>query len=155
MNALCPISTERVDNHAARVSGGIVTLLMGLALLFQLAWLPLLLSVDFLVKAIRKPCYSPSCLLARWMLARLGVKPAPTDAAPKVFAARMGLVMSLCTGGAMLAGFTLVGQVLAAMLVGCAFLEAAFGFCVGCQIYTVLVHFSPQRAAAVQPPEGR
>lgn len=157
MATVCPISTERVDNHAARVSGGVVVLVMTIALLFDLSWLPLLLAVDFVVKAVGKPCYSPTCLGARWALARLRVKPALTDAAPKVFAARMGVVMSVLTSALMVAGTDVAARVFGLMLLGCAFLEGAFGYCLGCQIYTLLVRLSPQRAApvVVRPPERR
>jgi hypothetical protein len=144
MTATCPISTERVDNNAARVSGGLVFVTVGLALATWAPWLLLVLAVDFLIKALGRPRYSPSCLLARWGLRRLGVKPAPTDAAPKVFAARMGTVMSFLTAALMLADAPLAARVCALMLMGCAFLEGAFGYCLGCQIYTLLTRLSPR-----------
>ena len=157
MSSTCPISTERVDNNAARVSGGRVVLSMSLSLGLWVWWLPLLLGVDFLVKALGTPRFSPSCLFARWALQKLGVKPAPTDAAPKVFAARMGVVMSFVTGGLMLADAPLPARAFGLMLLGCAFLEGAFGYCVGCQIYTLLVRLSPHRPAPIpaRVPERR
>jgi hypothetical protein len=57
------------------------------------------------------------------------------DAAPHQFAQVVGAVFLLTDGVAFLAGAAAVGWVLAWIVVALAFLNFAFDFCVGCQIY--------------------
>ena len=46
-----------------------------------------------------------------------------------------------------LAGSTLVGTVAVALAVAAAFLNAAFGFCLGCEMYLLLRRAAPVRAS--------
>jgi hypothetical protein len=57
------------------------------------------------------------------------------DAAPHQFAQVVGAVFLLADGLAFLAGAVAVGWVLAWIVVALAFLNFAFDFCVGCQMY--------------------
>ena len=56
----------------------------------------------------------------------------------KVFAARIGLVLSAMAMGSFLAGFNLVAYIPGGILVFFSFLEAVFGYCVACRIYPLL-----------------
>ena len=58
----------------------------------------------------------------------LRLSPKPVDAAPQKFAARIGIVFSALSGLLFVAG----------VLVVCATLEAALGYCVGCKVYALL-----------------
>lgn len=57
------------------------------------------------------------------------------DAAPHQFAQVVGAVFLLAAGAAFVAGVAAVGWVLAWIVVALAFLNFAFDFCVGCQMY--------------------
>jgi hypothetical protein len=61
------------------------------------------------------------------------------DKAPKIFAARMGLVMSLAFAILFALQLGSTAAVIAGVLVFFAGLEFAFAFCAGCTIYSYLV----------------
>ncbi len=139
----CPITLETVDEHVARATAVWVVLLAIAFLVTPLKPVFYLLAADFAVRALWKPRYSPLAWLSRLTVRALRIGPAPTDAGPKRFAAKIGLVFSLTAALSATAGFTILAFVVAAGLLGAAALEAASGFCVGCKIYGLLPHHAP------------
>ncbi|WP_456451934.1 DUF4395 family protein [Hydrogenimonas sp.] len=133
--ASCPISNERVNERIARLVGGLVLLV---ALLYiarpSLLWLVLLLA-DFSARSFYRPA-SLFAQAARPLSERLGA-PQIVDAAPKIFAARIGLGMSLAALGLHLVGSVEASRGVLGVMAFCAFFEAAFGYCVGCKFYTL------------------
>jgi hypothetical protein len=136
---ICPISTEKVNEHLTRLNAFFTILLVAAGFVFNSVLFPLLLMVDFFIRAFADSRYSPvsyaSSGLAR--LLQLGKK--PIDKAPKIFAARMGFIMTLAIAILFLVGFYTASLVVAAILVFFASLEFLFGICVGCYIYTYFV----------------
>ncbi|WP_457597720.1 DUF4395 domain-containing protein [Hydrogenimonas sp.] len=129
----CPISSERIDERVARAVGWAVFLTAsGYLVAPSPLWLVLLL-VDFTARALYRPA-SPFVWLLRPLALRFG-EPRIVDAAPKIFAAKIGWTMSLAALALHLEG----GQDLARLVVGvmalCALLEGAMGYCVGCTLY--------------------
>jgi hypothetical protein len=61
------------------------------------------------------------------------------EKAPKIFAARLGFLMTTIISGLVIFGFKLTSIVVGGMLVFFACLEFFFAICVGCLIYTYLV----------------
>jgi len=136
---LCPLAGYPIDEKGARIVAGLTTLLV-LALPFlsrnaQLALLALLIA-DFAARALSRPPLSLFSNLARRILVLVSAKPHKVDAGPKRFAARIGLGMLLAMLASALMGWQTALVALAAMLVLCAFLESALGFCVGCWIWS-------------------
>ena len=136
--ASCPISNERIDERVARTVGGFI-LFLGLGYLFVPSplWLILLLG-DFLARAFYRPA-SPLVRLARAVIAGRG-SPRIVDAAPKIFAARIGLVMTLAAALCHGLGSLDTARAVIALMSLCAFFEGAFGYCVGCRLYTLWRH---------------
>jgi hypothetical protein len=66
---------------------------------------------------------------------RIGPATAFEDAAPPRFAQAVGLVFAVVGLVAYLTGVTVVGQVAVAFALAAAFLNAAFAFCLGCELY--------------------
>jgi hypothetical protein len=104
-----------------------------------------LLGVDFIIRAFVKPKYSPLATLGRGISSGLRLPKKMVDSAPKVFAARIGVLFTVSTTILYAAGLTLAGTVVLAILIICAVLESALGFCVGCQVYSLL----PKRVSAL------
>jgi hypothetical protein len=128
---------ERVDERAARLVGLLVLLIIVLQLRFpSIIWL-ILLSVDFAARAFYRPA-SPFARLSRCAARRLGA-PRIVDAAPKIFAARIGLILSAAALLCWLIGWGTGWQLLLATMGVCAFFEVFFGYCVGCRFYTLWV----------------
>ncbi len=110
-------------------------------------WLLVLLAYGFWARVLTGPRFSPLALLATRVVApRLG---AAKDVAgpPKRFAQALGAVMTTLAAVLSL-GFDLKG-VTAVLLVGlvtAATLESVFAYCIGCQVFTLLM-----RAGLVPP----
>ena len=133
--ASCPISNERVNERVARLVGALVFMVAGLYIAYpSILWLVLLLA-DFSARSFHRPL-SLFANLAKPAAERLG-EPVIVDAAPKIFAAKIGLAMTLAALAAHLAGMDGVAQGIIGIMLFCAFMEAAFGYCVGCKFYTV------------------
>jgi hypothetical protein len=131
-----------VNETSARiVAAGVV--LMGIAFLVtQSGWVLVPLAFGFAARVLAGPTFSPLARVATQVITpRLDVRHRFTPGAPKRFAQSIGLVFS---GGAAIAwalGAPVVANVLIAGLVGAAFLEAAFAFCLGCVIFNRLMRW--------------
>lgn len=130
-----------VNEVTARVvAAGVVTLGV-LALALQLRWLSVVLAVGFLLRVLAGPRLSPLALLA----SRVVVPRLPWDARlvagpPKRFAQLIGLVFSL-SAALLFYVFALNTAAYAVLgaLVLAAVLESAFGICLGCRAFALLM----------------
>ncbi len=95
--------------------------------------------VDFFIRVLISPRYAPSLILAR--LAVRNQTPEFTGAPQKHFAWALGLVLATIMV-TLVAGFDVRGPVNMLICVTCLallFLETAFGICVGCILYRVIL----------------
>ena len=67
------------------------------------------------------------------------------DAAPLRFAQGVGFAFALVGTLGFVFGVTVLGLVATAFALAAAFLNAAFGFCLGCETYLLIRRFLPQR----------
>lgn len=136
---ICPISTEMIDENKVRVTAlGVVTT-MGAYFMTGSVIFPALLAVDFFVRAFTKLKYSPLSWLSHLFVNSIGPSPVWIDKAPKVFAARIGFLLTSITAVSALVGLPMVAMVAGVTLVGFAFLECGLNFCAGCWVYTYIV----------------
>jgi len=140
MTNACPINSETVNNRVVRFVAGFVVVVAGVLLITPHWWLFYLLAGDFLLRALGYRKYSPLALLGRSLASALELEPQPVNAAPKQFAAKIGVGFALIAGTLALLGLGLATRVVAGGLLGAASLEAFFGYCVGCKIYALLPH---------------
>ena len=138
-NIVCPVSPERVAEHIPRINALLVIFTIGLYFIFNTWFLPLLLVIDFFIRGFGNAHYSPLARLSAFISRRLDLKSSMIDKAPKIFAARLGFVLSavillvhLLTSGTGM--FVLAGGL--ALFAG---LECVFNICVGCYIYSWLI----------------
>jgi uncharacterized membrane protein len=131
----CPISNERVNERVARIVGLLVFLTAMLALWKPSSLWLALLSVDFAARSFYRP-WSLFANLARPLALRWGA-PQIVDAAPKIFAARIGLGLTLAAWFFAWIGIGSLSEILLGIMAICAFLEAFFGYCVGCSFYSL------------------
>jgi hypothetical protein len=104
-------------------------------------------AVVFAISAGRGPRKSPYGLLfAKLVAPRLGPVSAREPVAPLKFAQLVGLIFAVAGVIGFAAGLQLVGAVATAFALFAAFLNAAFGICLGCQIYPLVARF--RRATA-------
>ena len=131
----CPISNERVDERVARIVGWLVFFVALLDLFVpHPIWLAILLE-DFTARSFYRPA-SLFAQIAKRIVEKFG-KPQIVDAAPKIFAARIGLGMTLAAIAAYMAQQPELSRAILAVMALCALMEGAFGYCVGCKFYGI------------------
>ena len=136
---ICPVSPERVDEYQVRVTALGVVFIMGLYLISGEVLLPAFLAVDFFIRAFTRLNYSPMSYLAHRIVKLIGTQAVQIDKAPKIFAARIGLVLTLLTTIGALLNLTFLSYISGSVLILFAFLECGLNFCAGCWVYTVVV----------------
>lgn len=130
---------NKVNGGAVRIVALLTVALSVVAAFTGWSWLAGLLAVDFAVRGVLTPRWSPLATLARLVQPYSPFRGTPIFFAPKRFAARIGLTLS--AAGALLLAFGLpvVGTVVLGVLAFFAFLEGGFNYCVGCKIYGMLI----------------
>jgi hypothetical protein len=137
----CPTDRVLINENKARV---IAFFVLVLTLLFLLTgYLPLVgfLLYDLLVRAFYLGKYSLLSIGADAIVRLFNIKYKPTDRAPKRFAAATGLAFTVLILIAAVFSWAAVSSSLGSVLAFFAFLEAFFGFCAGCHVYTLLQKF--------------
>ncbi len=137
---ICPVSAERIDENMMRVTALGVVLTMGAFLFTGKVIFPVVLATDLAIRAFTKMRYSPLSWLAHLFVKSIGTEPVWIDKAPKVFAARIGFLLSFITAITALLGLPLLASATGMTLVAFAFLECGLNFCAGCWIYTYVVY---------------
>ena len=141
MSEACPISFNRIDENVARINGALTVATLALAVFGGLHWLLPLLGADFFIRGFLEPKYSLFAAISRKALAALKATPRMTNAGPKIFAARLGFVFCVLISILYFAGYDRTANLFACVFMLFAFLEAAFGFCVACKVYPLLLKF--------------
>src|SRR4051812_4202677 len=128
-----------VNEKAARVVAGCVALIGLVALVAPAPWLQVPLALGFWARVLTGPRLSPLALLATRVVApRLG-PPKEVSGPPKRFAQAMGATITTAGSLAWLLGFDTLADVLLAALVVAATLESVLAYCLGCQIFGLLM----------------
>ena len=129
-----------VNEKAARVVAGVVALTAIVTLATSAYWLLLPLAYGFWARVLTGPTLSPLGRFATRVAApRLG-KPRYVPGPPKRFAQGMGAAMT--TTAAVLAlgfGADAAADALLLLLIAAATLESVFAFCLGCQVFGLLM----------------
>jgi hypothetical protein len=133
-----------VDPRGPRVAAWITTVVLAAVLATQ--WWPLLAAqtLVFAIGAFIGLRHSPYSLVYRYLIApRLQPTGEREDAAPLRFAQGVGFVFALAGTIGFASELTTLGIAATAFALGAAFLNAAFGFCLGCETYLLLSRFTP------------
>ena len=138
----------QIDPRGPRFTAS-VTLAVFVAVLLTAPSTPgiVLLAVQtafFAIGAARGVQHTPTAYLFKLVVRpRLSAPDHLEDAAPPRFAQTVGLGFSLVALTGYLVGPTLLGQVAAGFALAAALLNAVFGFCLGCELYLLLVRARP------------
>jgi len=147
---VAPAARTRIDPRGPRFAATLTTLVLAAALLLApSAATVTLLAVQlvvFAVGAVGGVQRTPYSWLFRTLLRpRLGRPAELEDAAPPQFAQAVGLVFAVVALLGYVAGVDLLGAVATGFALAAAFLNAAFGFCLGCEVYLLLQRLRPAR----------
>ncbi len=135
-----PTSGQQVDPRGPRLGATVTTLVLAVALLAAPGPLTVVLvavqTVLFALGATRGVARTPYGWAFRTLVRpRLGAPDELEDAAPPRFAQAVGLAFGLVALVGYLSGADLLGSVATGLALAAAFLNAAFGFCLGCELY--------------------
>ncbi len=131
--------TEQLDPRGVRFAATVTTVVLAVVLLTGSGVLAALQAVVFAIPVVVGMRWSPYGALYRTLLApRLGPPREREDAAPVRFSQAVGLVFAAVAAIGYLSGATVLGIVATAFALAAAFLNAAFGFCLGCEMYGLL-----------------
>lgn len=133
---VCPISKDHVDEHVARMNGFVSLILLGLGFYFYPIWIYLI--VDYYLRAYKRK-YSPTARLNQLILNKLNIEAKPINAAPKKFAAQIGLTMSILLFASLYVNVSAIRYGVASFFALAMFLESVFNYCLGCEMYSILV----------------
>ena len=133
----------QIDPRGQRFAATVTVVLLAVALVgapgaLTVGLLALQLVV-FALGAIRGPASTPySWVFRTFVRPRIGAPTELEDSAPPRFAQGVGLGFTVVAVIGYAVGLPLLGGIAAGMALAAAFLNAAFGFCLGCEMYLLL-----------------
>lgn len=130
-----------VNEVSARVVAGGVVLLTLVILVFDQPWLIAVLAYGFVARLLTGPTLSPLGQLATKVISpALPAEPRLVPGPPKRFAQGIGATLSVTAAVAHFGvGSTTLAMVLVGAITAAATLESAFGVCLGCKMFAVLM----------------
>ena len=131
-----------VDPRGVRFSAAVTSVVLVLVLLTGSGWLLAAQALVFAMGAFVSVQVSPYSALFRVLVApRLAPPAVGDDPAAVRFSQGVGFVFAAVGTAAYLSGALVLGAVATALALGAAFLNAAFGFCLGCEMYALIIRF--------------
>ncbi|MER5598494.1 DUF4395 domain-containing protein [Streptomyces sp. NPDC002265] len=135
-----PETPVRVDPRGQRFAAVITSLVLLLVLATGSATLLATQAVVFALGAVLGLRWSPyGWLYSRLVRPRLGPPQELEDARPPRFAQAVGLAFAVIGAVGYLSGAAWLGIAASAAALAAAFLNAAFGYCLGCELYLLSV----------------
>ena len=135
MVKICPISERTINENVSRLNA-LFTMVLGIFFLISGSfWFLLAMLVDFSFRLVSEGKLSPIIKLNSLLLENFKIKTVIINAGPKIFAARIGWLLSTFSLVLLLLNMPVTALFTASILVFFSFLESVFGFCVACKIY--------------------
>jgi hypothetical protein len=132
-----------IDARGPRFAAIITTIVLATALVTQNVWVLVAQGVVFLIGAVKGPQFTPYGVIFKSVVKPRLKGVAPTeDLRPPKFAQAVGLVFALVAAVGAFSGAGLVFIIAVGAALAAAFLNAAFNYCLGCEIYLLLVRFT-------------
>jgi hypothetical protein len=132
-----------IDARGPRFGAVVTTTVLAIALITQNKWVLVAQGLVFLVGAVRGPQFTPYGFLFKNFIKPRLAQPGPTeDVRPPKFAQSVGFVFALVGSVAAFAGADLIFTIATGFALGAAFLNAAFNYCLGCEMYLLLVRLT-------------
>jgi hypothetical protein len=146
--SLNAVPTSAVDVRGPRFAAWVTSAVLAVALLTANGWIVAAQAVVFAVGAFAGLRYAPYGVVFRRLVApRLGPVREREPEAPPRFAQLVGLVFAAVGAAGYLLGAPVVGAVATGLALVAALLNAATGFCLGCELYLTIRRVLPARTA--------
>ena len=133
-------NTTIIDARGPRFGAGITTLVLATALATNNVWVIGAQAIVFAIGAIKGPQFTPYAFIYKTLIKpRLKSETPAEDVRPPQFAQSVGLLFALTAIVGLTTGIDVLFTVAVAFALAAAFLNAAFNFCLGCEIYLLLL----------------
>ena len=133
-------STTIIDARGPRFGAVITTAVLATALATNNLWVIVAQAVVFAIGAFKGPQFTPYAFIYKNVVKpRLKGEVPIEDVRPPQFAQSVGLLFALTSIVGLVVGITPIFIVAVAFALAAAFLNAAFNFCLGCEIYLLLL----------------
>jgi hypothetical protein len=143
-----PPTGREVDVRGPRAAAWVTSAVLAVALLTASGRLVAVQAAVFAVGAFAGLRYAPYGVLFRVLVApRLGPVREREPEAPARFAQLVGLVFAVVGAAGYFSGASLVGAVATSLALVAALLNAATGFCLGCELYLTVRRTRPAHTA--------
>lgn len=132
--------TTTIDARGPRFSALITTAILVAALASHSIWVIAFQLLVFAIGAFRGPQFTPYALVFRkYVRPRLKSEVPTEDIRPPQFAQSVGLIFALVATAGLLAHILVLFTIAAGAALAAAFLNAAFNYCLGCEVYLLLL----------------
>jgi hypothetical protein len=132
-----------IDARGPRFGATITTTVLAIALVTQNKWVLLAQGLIFLIGAVRGPQFTPYGLIFKNLVKPRLSKVGPTeDVRPPKFAQAVGFIFALVGTIGAFAGADLVFTIATGFALAAAFLNSAFNYCLGCEMYLLGLRFT-------------
>ena len=135
-----------IDPRGPRFGAVITTVVLAVVLLTGNGWLLAVQTVVFALGAFSGLKYAPYGYLYRKLIRPRLARPTELEnPAPPTFAQGVGFAFAAVGTLGYLSGVTALGLVFTGFALAAAFLNAAFDFCLGCEVYLLIRRGAPRR----------
>jgi hypothetical protein len=132
-----------IDARGPRFSASITAIVLATALVTHNVWVLVAQGLVFFIGATRGPQFTPYGLLFKKLIKPRLNKIAPTeDVRPPKFAQAVGLAFALVAIFGAVVDRSLIFAGATSLALAAAFLNAAFNYCLGCEMYLLIVRFT-------------
>jgi hypothetical protein len=133
-------STTVIDARGPRFGAVITTVVLATALATNNLWVIVAQAIVFAIGAFKGPQFTPYAFIYKIVVKpRLKGEVPIEDVRPPQFAQSVGLLFALTAIVGLVVGITPIFTVAVAFALAAAFLNAGFNFCLGCEIYLLLL----------------
>jgi hypothetical protein len=129
-----------IDARGPRFSAAITVVVLATALTTQSLPLITFQLAVFLIGATKGPQFTPYAFLFKSLIKpRLKGEFVPEDVRPPKFAQAVGFIFVVTAVAGLLSEVTIVFTIATGFALAAAFLNAAFNYCLGCEVYLLLL----------------
>ncbi len=129
-----------IDARGPRFAALITTVVLAAALASHSVWVIAFQLLVFSIGAFRGPQFTPYAWIFRTLVRpRLKGEVPTEDIRPPQFAQSVGLIFALVAIVGLLTHISLLFSIAAGAALAAAFLNAAFDYCLGCEVYLLLL----------------
>ena len=140
--------TTVIDARGPRFSAAITTGVLATALATNNLWVVIAQAIVFAIGAFRGPQFTPYAAIFKSIVKpRLKSEVITEDVRPPQFAQSVGLLFALTAIAGSVLGISVIFTIAISFALAAAFLNAAFNYCLGCEMYVVLLRLRKPQAS--------